>query len=362
MTASRRPAPVNDIRSSLAEQVAPEAVADVDAVSRGWDAIRDAWMPFEAYVRERAQSNQKLGSHELRTFVSEFEAILQSSGMNVVSARMEGALPSNMAEGKAYEVVAVRPDHFPNTHRTFSLSSIHLFASRSRLWLRTYDNPFLWRVDHVPERIQQRAGERVEDPTLLVARRLFKAAPVIAAAREACRRLGHSTFVVPFGSGMMAGNFRHVAGLAPEHTGSVILDYGRNGSFLNAYTRRIRADEATVDVADPYAFAMVRTFFGPEEKDYWWDQMRNRLASVEQRFEESTRSALASMFRPFSVVDPVPRFRPEPGMVDALVQVYADQSFRHHFRRTWPQDAAVGMRPREPRREEPGPPPVHRGP
>lgn len=361
MTAAARSAHVDDVRNDLAAQVAPEAVADVDAVSRGWDAIRNAWMPFEAYVRDQAQANRKLGSHELRTFVSGFEETLRSSGMNVVSARMEGALPSNMAEGKAYEIVAVRPDHFPNTHRTFSLSSIHLFASRGRLWLRTYDNPFLWRVDHVPERVQQRAGERVEDPTLLVARRLFKAAPLIAAAREACRRLGHSTFVVPFGSGMMAGNFRHVAGLASEDTGNVILDYGRNGAFMNAYGRPIRGDEATVDVDDPYAFAMVRTFFGPEEKDYWWDQMRNRLAAVEERFEGSTRTALASMFRPFSVVDPVPRFRPDPAMVDALARVYDDPSFRHHFRRTWAQEAAIAARFREPRRQEP-PAPAPRAP
>ncbi len=329
---------MTDDRASFVAHVAPEAVADVDAVFQGWEAIRETWEPFDAYVRGMAESNRRLGGPEIRAFVSEFDETLRRSGMNVVSARIDGTVPGNMAEGAAYEVVAARPDHFLHTPRTFSLSSIHLFASRGRVWLRTYENPLLWRIDHVPERVQQRAGEPVEDTTLLVARRLFQAAPLIAAAREACRRLRNSTFFVPFGTGMLAGNFRSVRGIDPRQTGTVILDYGRNGSFFNAYSRAFRADEAMVDAADPYAFAMVRTFMGPEEKDYWWEQMRRRLDAVERRFEGSMKPALASMFRPFSVIDPVPRFVPDPDLVEAIREVYADPTFRHHFRRTWQQD------------------------
>jgi hypothetical protein len=43
------------------------------------------------------------------------------------------------------------------------------------------------------------------------------------------------------------------------------------------------------------------------------------------------------MFRPFSMIDPVPRFRPDPELVAAIRDVYADPNFRHHFRRTWHQ-------------------------
>ena len=344
---------MTDPRSRSIAEVDPAFAPDVDAVFQGWEAIRTTWEPFDAYVRTMARDNRRLGGPEIRAFVSEFEETLRRSGMNVVAARIDGTVSGNMADGAAYEIVAARPDHFVHTHRTFSLSSIHLFASRGRVWLRTYENPLLWRIDHVPERVLLRAGEELDDPTLLVARRIFQAAPMIAAAREACRSLRNPTFYIPFGTGMLACNFRSVRGVDPRETGTVILDYGRNGSFFNAYSRAFRADEAMVDADDPYAFAMARTFLGQDQKDYWWEQMRRRLDGVERGFENSSKAALASMFRPFSMIDPVPRFRPDPALVAAIRDVYADPNFRHHFRRSWQQDMPGGPDADDPRSPAP---------
>lgn len=306
---------------SMTTAQAQEIVSsDAAAIARHWKSLSEVWTPFEEYAAAQEAAGRSLGSRELSSFVDRFQQAL-AGGMNVVTARTVGPAPQG-DEGAAYELHAVKPDDFPAVEYSMTLSCVHLFASAGRLRLQTYDTPNVWRR-HFATRSLERGGETPWQTTLNISKRLFRAAPYLAAAREVCRLGRNRSFAAPFGRGLLVGDFLPATGIDRKDLGTVLYDFGHKGVSLRSPMDPIHPGEMTFDLNDPLAIPLVRTFIGPDQLDRHQAELRNKLSVLEYRHSAAMASSLKALFRPVSVLDPVEAHVPPRELVEELYAIYA---------------------------------------